>query len=362
VILGDDAPLVATLIWSAPIEQLDGYSLLGGPDLARLAGLPGCRGYCQVDLSDRLAVTTALHRLMGQREASPVLAMAADDPGCAALADLSVPGLIIAPVSDRETLARLSDKWAFHGLCQSLGLPTPATRWFAAKADIDAQQCLVDHDGAIIVKPTNRHGGLGVTLIRSVADFERQVLGDAAFNHAPLLVQAFIPGADLDISVLANKGQVLHRAIQAREGRRLRFLDHAELAAAVEALMKHTGFSGLAHIDARVREDGSVVLIECNTRPWATLSKATWCGLNFIRATVDTARGRASREPAVLNVGIALAPDAWVLTALARPWRFLALNRDQRRILQGAILAFVTLDWRKRWSRVSALFGTGGAR
>jgi hypothetical protein len=34
VILGDDAPLVAALIWSAPVEQLDGHSLPGGPDLS----------------------------------------------------------------------------------------------------------------------------------------------------------------------------------------------------------------------------------------------------------------------------------------------------------------------------------------
>ena len=358
VIVGDDAPLAAALVWSLPVEQIDGFTLLGGKALGQHGRLPGGEGHVPVDLSDRPSATAALAGLIRRRGVSPVLAIGADDAGCALLADLTLDGLIVAPVADGQTLRRLGDKWAFHQLCQTLGLPVPATEWAATKTGIDIRQSLAEHDGAVVIKPTNRHGGDGVVLVRSAEAFDRLVLDNPDYDHAPLVVQAFVPGRDLDISLLALDGQILHRAIQAREGHDLRFLDHAQLAAVVEALVLHTAFSGLAHIDARWLDDGSVILLECNTRPWATLSKATWCGLNFVRATVEAAQGRPRGEQAVLASGLAPRPDAWVLAALPRPWRYLALGRDQKRILLGAGHAFATLGWDRRWDRFRALFRT----
>lgn len=356
VIIGDDPPLAAALVWSLPVEQIHGYILFGGRELAGHRRLPGCLGHVEVDLTDHGFALDALRSLVGQAKGAPMVAIGADDPGCAFLSDLHLEGLMIAPVADGQAFCLFRNKWSFYQLCQRLGAPTPLTRQYASKADIDIDQCLADSNGAVVIKPVDQKGGLGVVVVRSAAAFRRLVREDPTYSFAPVIAQAFVAGADIDISVLARDGQVLHRAVQMRDGTVVRFLEHEALTAAAENLVLETGLSGFAHFDARLQPGGEVLLLECNTRPWASLSRSTWCGLNFIRAAVETAQGKPTREPAALTSGVALRPDAWVLSAFGRPSRWRTLGPDQRRLLLGAIFTFVNMGWRDRRTRFASLF------
>lgn len=208
----------------------------------------------------------------------------------------------------------------------------------------------------MVLKPTDRQGGLGVVVVRSPDAFRRLVRDDPASDFSPFLAHAFAERTDIDISVLAKDGRVLHSVTQTPIPAGIRFLDHPPLSDIAAALVREAAVTGFAHFDARWRPDGEIALLECNTRPWASLSKSTWCGLNFVRAIVEAALGRPAREPATLTAGIALNPDAWVLSALRRPSLWRTLGPDRKRLLFGAVMVFITMRWRDRWNRLAGLF------
>src|SRR4029077_20921094 len=104
-----------------------------------------------------------------------------------------------------------------------------------------------------------------------------------------LVAQTFIPGTDIDISVFANGGHIKNFAIQIKKEKMLCFVQNEQLVKFAEAIVRDRCYTGVIHIDARLR-DGSeeVFLVEANPRFWGSLSAATECGLNFVRAGIYT--------------------------------------------------------------------------
>nr|WP_280526255.1 ATP-grasp domain-containing protein [Novosphingobium marinum] len=354
---GANRPLLLQLIAALPSEETQGFILAGPQSLASLSKFPGCRGHLVVDLASASNVDAhRLARIAGDR---PVVAIGADDIGCDYLDELAVRAPINWIGADcRESRALLRDKAAFTRLARNLDLPTPETMFFAGKSGIDTDETFARLGAPIVIKPTNMAGGHGVVFVENERQFADRVLGNANYRFSPLVAQAFVPGVDIGLGVLSDRGRMLHYSIQVRRNGRFEFAHHEQFLSATRAIIERTRFSGFAQFDARLSEDGRISLLECNPRTWSSLGQSTWCGLNFVSAVVAAARLRASSQPTSLCSGIAPYTGVWWSENRFRPAEIVRLNPEQRRLALCVLLNFAVNGWRdrlRRWRRKDAI-------
>lgn len=232
------------------------------------------------------------------------------------------------PMPTESLFETLNDKWQFHQLCQAQGVLVPETELLEDKSAIDPDALEARFGYPVVVKPTNEGNGDGVVIARSRAELQRQVLDNPDYTFCPLISQEFIPGSDIDFSLLSLDGKIACWAVQTRRDDEVAFLENAELVESGRRLVDATGLSGAAHFDARIDErDGSIAFIECNSRFWASICHAHWCGMNFVARGLDHVLGRPVDEASPI-AGKAVRTPARLLTRLITfkqmPWRLTA--------------------------------------
>lgn len=327
VVAGDDPKLIGHVASSLPGGRQGKFLLLAPQALIGLHRLPGCTGFVAID-APGAALEQRLDTAAGGRA---LVGIGADDCGTDLLDGLSAAlDLKVLGSSKQAARDHLRDKWQFHQLCQQQGVPVPETRLFADKTAIPIAAMLQELRAPLVIKPVDAKGGNGIAVIRSAAEFAAQVLDNPDYRFAPLLVQQFVPGDDWGLSLLAVEGEVRHVSIQVFEGNTCLFAEHAEYLAAASGLVAATGYSGLAHFDAQRTAEGALYLLECNTRPWASISQSSWGGINFVRAALEAAQGQVPSQRRTLFEGSAPLVRDWWRANLRRPWRLLALTPDQR--------------------------------
>ncbi len=340
VLVGEslDLDLMNVAIASLPGELLSGFMVMGPQALRPLARRNGCRGHFEIELSSS-NIAAARDFLATLPKGAVVVAV--DETGGDFVSELPQGDWLVAPVSPASVSRQLRHKWNFFQLCRRLDIPVPQTEIFSCKEDIDFDRAAARLGLPIVVKPTDASESRGVVILRSREDFERQVLNEPTYNFAPLLAQSYVPGEDLDISVLASDGEVLHCAIQTRSNDKILFLHNDHLLTLTQRLIKGSGYSGFAHFDTRLRSDGTIEMIECNARIWFSLQSSTWCGLNFLRCAIDFAQGRRSAEPFLMPVGSSpLKRKDFLKMLLLQFKRWQDFTADQKHIAQDFFVTF----------------------
>ncbi len=247
----------------------------------------------------------------------------------------------LIPMPDQAQLSMLEDKWCFYRLCQLQGLPTPLTLCFEHKHQLHYQVLSSTLGTPFVIKPSNLAGSQGVRIIRDEAMLHSEILAREDYQFRPLLAQEFIPGEDIDISLLAIGGRVMTLATQQVSGSVVRFISQPEMEALAMALCAACRYDGVMHIDARInRSSGRIYLIESNPRFWASMTAALWCGLNFVQ---ESLRYADDPEP----------PTAPLRLAQGRAYtRYPLLRADSLRCLlskslRGRLLRSAVIDpWR----------------
>ena len=237
----------------------------------------------------------------------------------------------IFPLAGTELLQRLHDKWRFHGLLDTLGLPTPRTQMLEPGASLDA----IDLRYPLMAKPTNSEGGDRVVRYDRREQLENMLAGTGA-REQPWLLQEFVPGRDIDLSLLADRGRIVAWTIQdaGEAGLKIFRLDQRLLDIG-ERLVAATGFHGVAHLDMRIDErDGSVAVIECNPRFWGSLILSTWSGVNFVELGCAIALGAPMRPPRQID-----GPSCFQGPAPRRMLKALLLGRTAPEGLSASMLA-----------------------
>lgn len=204
----------------------------------------------------------------------------------------------VTPAPDLDTLEMFDNKWRFHQFCMQHGLPVPRTQFFESKRELDFDSLAAAFGVPFVLKPINQAGSLGVAIVRSREQFERDIATNPAYCFAPLVAQRFIDGDDIDLSLLAVNGRLSAFAIQQARRARIDFLHSPQLAFLAQELCRVSGYHGVMHIDARrEKRTGKVLLIESNPRFWATLTASVWCGLNFVAESIsETPRSNGARQ------------------------------------------------------------------
>jgi predicted ATP-grasp superfamily ATP-dependent carboligase len=246
---------------------------------------------------------------------------------------LSLP---ITPIPQADVLEAFDDKWRFFELCRQHELSVPDTRLAGSKDALDFRTIVAEFGLPFVVKPTNQAGSLGVQIVTSEAYFNDVIRDNDAYRFAPLIVQRFIDGVDIDLSLLSIDGELSAFAVQQVSGPEVRFVSNAYLEKMASELCRCSQYHGVMHVDARLeKSSGKIFLIESNPRFWVSVTASAWCGLNFVAESIQpTARPHG---PLSLISGVAYARHP-----LMRPacWKQLVSDRGAG----GRLLRAMTLD------------------
>jgi len=179
-----------------------------------------------------------------------------------------------------EVVRRLADKSQAARLLGDAGFPIPATS--------------ADPEGVrypAVVKPRSASGAAGVAYVDDAASC-RTALAAVRSTHGSALVQEFVPGRGVGVSLLVARGGGIvaafaHRRIRERPATggasthrvSIPLPDFADDLAAVLA---GAGFFGPVHVEFREDErDGVLRPIEINPRYWGSLALAVRAGVPF---------------------------------------------------------------------------------
>jgi biotin carboxylase len=205
----------------------------------------------------------------------------------------ALEGAALFPASARATLERIHNKWSFAEALMGAGLATPETRLIARREDL-TEELAAEIGFPLVVKPLTGESSHGVAVKRDYAALKAHVESGAAYTRPPLIIQSFIPGEDIDISVLADRGRVVASAVQLwSSDADLQFCENPEMEKLAADIVRLFDFHGVAHFDMRRSSvDGRMHVIECNPRFWYSMPAAMWCGLNFVEAGIAAALDR----------------------------------------------------------------------
>ena len=213
-------------------------------------------------------------------------------------ANVSLP-----PLATPEQLATVTDKFALAEQLAALGLPVAATILFTtmatARAEIDRLTF------PVLLKPVTGGAGLG---IRRFETPDALLPALAAIPPGSHIVQSFVPGRDVDCSVLCRDGTILAHTIQTSHHPRrdpyavdtaLRFLPHPSVLATAEKFLGALRWNGVAHLDTREdARDGRIYIVDIAARYWETLPASLAAGVNFPLLACLAARNIPFAPPA----------------------------------------------------------------
>jgi predicted ATP-grasp superfamily ATP-dependent carboligase len=214
------------------------------------------------------------------------------------------------PVPPREVFDILNDKWRFAGLCASLGVPHPPTRYFATRAEFAE---LAERDRAaypLVMKPLRMAGGRGVTKLNNLTDFSRST------KYEPLIVQDYVPGDDYCCFFFCRNGTITASITYLKTTAGVVFVDVPEITQTAVKFIEHFHYNGVIGFDILRSHTGEIAFIECNPRFWIRIELPMIFGLNFIDVDLLSVS-----DPIGINNEIPMLSPRHLAKALFTPWR-----------------------------------------
>ena len=209
-------------------------------------------------------------------------------------------------VPTAEQLDLLNSKPRLAALAARLGVPLPES--MAPGEDLDR---FLDRQGLpCVIKPACGEK-LGLTAAARYAVASTREEARAAWERfsrlagEPPVVQGYLPGRALGCSVLARAGEVLssicHRRVReypvtGGPSSCCQCVQRPDLASYAEAMVRETGYTGLAMFEFKEDAAGAPRLLEVNPRIWGTfpLTRAAgsviprlWCALAWNAGNPD---------------------------------------------------------------------------
>jgi len=196
----------------------------------------------------------------------------------------------VLPTAPLELLQLLDNKWRLALLLEEIGLPYPKSQLLKRIEDGLA----LAMEFPVVVKPLDLDAGRGVTRCETQEEVNAHL--NRCSDSLPLLVQEYIPGVDVGLGLLAQAGETLAWTIQRQrsDGSGIAFIEDDRVLEIGRKIMAHCRFDGIAHFDLRLdSRDGSVKVLECNPRFWASVPFSMLAGVNFGGLGISLALGHA---------------------------------------------------------------------
>ncbi len=254
--------------------------------------------------TDGEAYLTAIRRAVARSGADVVLAVKEETVRLLAAHPGALPETVrvgfVPPVASFD---RVVDKGRLAAFLAARGIPHPAT--LPCSEDDAFEEAARDLVFPILLKPVHGRFGEHIRRFDTPAAF-RAFLRTKACPPGAFIVQHFVPGFDIDCSVLCREGEVLAHTIQQGIIPRpkpfappagIAFVEHEGVLAVTRRLMRALRWSGVAHVDLRCDAEGRVFVIEVNPRYWGSLLGSLAAGVNFPYLACLSALGQTFAPP-----------------------------------------------------------------
>ncbi|HEY3973273.1 MAG TPA: ATP-grasp domain-containing protein [Candidatus Sulfotelmatobacter sp.] len=199
-----------------------------------------------------------------------------------------------------ESLELASDKYGTVKLAESIGIDVPRTVLAGSNADLAQFQ---DGPFPVVVKDRfsvrwiNGKAVFGsVAYAYSAAELEGKV-SERVRMAGDVLVQEFTSGAGVGFSCFVTAG----KAYLPFQWQRIREVDPRGSASSARKsvpldpsvvsrsarLIVEMGFEGIAMVEYKKTDDGRLILMEINGRPWGSIGLPVACGIDYPKYLVD---------------------------------------------------------------------------
>lgn len=188
---------------------------------------------------------------------------------------ISIP---VFPVPSIDVFEKLNNKWEFSQLLKKKGLSQPETFLLEDLSSLEEMEIPLP----LVSKQLCGRSGEDIYYFYSKESF-LTFLKDCDKNLFPMIIQEYIPGYDIDLSVFSVDGQLIAWSIQRLKANGiLQFFNEPDVLRLGRQLIREVNFSGVAHFDLRYDEINMCFkFIECNPRFWGSLKASCFCGVNF---------------------------------------------------------------------------------
>jgi len=270
----------------------------------------------------------------------------------------------VIPVADPVTQQVASNKAHLVQVMEAYDIPHPPATSLHPRSSLASR--LKGIPFPALVKPAVGEGGHHIYRFddpEAVLRFARTLPEDSQ----EYIVQTYIEGTDIDMSVLAMEGEVAAFTIQ--QGLRddgeddgfgppafIEFLDDPQVESVGRTVVKALQFTGLAHIDLRYDASRSAVyVLEVNTRIWGSVLGSVRAGVNFPELACRAALGETVAEEAYENIRYAVGDLSLKrLGEVVR--RGIPLRNSCMSFGMGDPLPDLTEFARLKWERIKALW------
>ncbi len=193
----------------------------------------------------------------------------------------------LIPLPSLEMFEIAIDKYKLGEFLKSHQIAYPKFAYEANLKTFNVDQ--LDLKFPILFKPLHQKGGDGILRFNDVEAFSKYVKETSL--DAPIFVQEYIEGFDIDCSVLCLEGNVLAHTIQKGDLKGhspyapqlgFNFITDDRVLELIKKTMKLMHWSGVAHIDLRYDAvNDAYKIIEINARFWGSVDGSRAVGLNF---------------------------------------------------------------------------------
>jgi D-aspartate ligase len=196
----------------------------------------------------------------------------------------------IAHLPGLNVMNQVGNKWTLSNLSKNLGIDTPNSLLISEVSAINSISKINKYP--VLIKPASGAGGYGIELATNPEMLYSQLFKKYLYTrNIQFIVQEFIAGWDMDISILCSHGKILAYTIQtpiSKEenvftfSKMIRFLKNSEILEFCQKLVAHLKWNGVAHLDfIKDFSREKFFLIDFNPRFWGTLLGSTFAGVNF---------------------------------------------------------------------------------
>lgn len=202
-------------------------------------------------------------------------------------------------VPEAGILSQLIDKLNFVRLMGNLGLPVPKTLVF--NPALSSHEVISAIGLPLLIKPRSSESGRGIRLLETKQDLD-QVLADPT-RLCEATFQECVPGEDVALTMLADKGRVFAIALKKRWFTRKKsgrfapmcdvaFFEDDWLEYLGRRFVEQTSFSGIADFDMRVDFSARKAwFLESDPRLMGSVASNRLFGVNVPRLLVEHALG-----------------------------------------------------------------------
>lgn len=186
----------------------------------------------------------------------------------------------VFPVSNASDIMRIANKWEIIPLLDALNLPHPKTVLINTPDELT--HAILPKP--FLIKPLMQGGGRGIKKINAPSDVVLYHQTFSPYKTFPLIIQEYIDGSDVDLSLIAMNGVIQGWTIQRRNKQGdIEFIEDPDVLSIGKKLIGHLRYSGFMHIDMiREAKTGLLFLLECNPRVWGSIGASIGAGVDFI--------------------------------------------------------------------------------